>query len=80
MHVSYFEQCQADSGYCVCRQLSLPSPLFALLHVALPHPNCVTLGQVKIFLRLSFLFYHMHILTLTWQDFYEDYSKGRQIS
>ena len=39
MHVSYFEQLQADSSYCVSRQVSLPPPLFALLHVTLPHPS-----------------------------------------
>ena len=39
MHVSYFGQLQADSSYCVSRQVSLPPPLFALLHVTLPHPS-----------------------------------------
>ena len=39
MHVSYFEQLQADSSYWVSRQVSLPPPLFALLHVTLPHPS-----------------------------------------
>ena len=39
MTVSYFGQLQADSSYCVSRQVSLPPPLFALLHVTLPHPS-----------------------------------------
>lgn len=70
---NYFEQCQTDSKstisshgccYCISRRLSLP-PVFPVHHGALPHSSCVTLEQVKTFLRLGFLFYHMQILTLT---------------
>lgn len=89
MHVDYFEECQADPKNTVCscgpcyqisRQMSPSPPLLPLHHVTLPRPSCVTMEQVKTFVRLSILFYNTKILTLTRLDYYEDYEKGRQMS
>lgn len=66
---------------CICGQLSFPPLLLPLCHVALSHPRHVTLEYtVSTYLRLSFLFFDIKMLTFTWQNYYKDYTRIRQRS